>query len=327
MTAPSDHSADLDEARVRAIDRVLVGANGAGAAPEEAAQLYAEAMAAGCGAAAARLAVLAAVGVARPSNWSEALDRLADAAELGNRPAQKQLAVLAERDDLAGRTGNAALWRNLRKEIDLGKLLAPPRSQQIHLAPGIGVIEGLATRAMCRWIISRGKGRLERPMVRDVRTGQGVPDPIRTALSTGFGLSDTDVVIVLTQTRLQRASGLMVHQQEAPFLLSYEPGQEYKPHFDFMDPGIAAFQNQLAIMGQRVATCFTYLNEDYDGGETDFPRIGWRFRGKAGDALLFANVTSNRQPDPMTLHAGLPVTRGRKYLLSQWIRDRVQAIV
>jgi prolyl 4-hydroxylase len=94
-----------------------------------------------------------------------------------------------------------------------------------------------------------------------------------------------------------------------------------------MDPSVAAFQNQLAIMGQRVATCLTYLNDDYDGGETDFPRIGWRFRGKTGDALLFANVTSGKQPDPLTLHAGLPVTRGRKYLLSQWIRDRVQAIV
>ena len=327
MTAPSDRSEDLDDARIRAIDRVLVGANGVGAAPEEATQLYTEAMAGGSGAAAAKLAVLAAVGVARPSNWSEAFDRLADAAELGNRSAQKQLATLADRDDLATRTGSAALWRSVRKEIDLGKLLAPPKAHQVHLAPGIGVIEGLASKAMCRWIISRGKGRLERAMVRDLRTGQGVPDPIRNALSTGFGLADTDVVIVLTQLRLQRASGLMVHQQEAPFLLSYEPGQEYKPHFDFMDPGIAAFQNQLAIMGQRVATCLTYLNEDYEGGETDFPRIGWRFRGKTGDALLFANVTSGKQPDPLTLHAGLPVTRGRKYLLSQWIRDRVQAIV
>ncbi len=327
MTAPSDRSEDMEDASIRAIDRVLVGANGAGAAPEEATQLYTEAMNAGSGAATLKLAVLAAVGVARPSNWSEALDRLADAAELGSRPAQKQLAVLADRDDLAGRSGNAALWRSVRKDIDLGKLLSAPRSRQVHLAPGIGVIEGLATKAMCRWIISRGKGRLSRAMVRDLRTGRATPDPIRTANSVRFGLADTDVVIVLTQMRLQRASGLIVHQQEAPFLLSYEPGQEYKPHFDFMDPGIAAFRSQLAIMGQRVATCLTYLNEDYEGGETDFPRIGWRFKGKTGDALLFANVTPNRQPDPLTLHAGLPVTRGRKYLLSQWVRDRVQAIV
>jgi prolyl 4-hydroxylase len=327
MTAPSDPSIEAEDPRVGAADRVLVGKNGLDAQPEEATRLYREAMEAGSGPAAARLAVLAAVGVARPADWNEALDRLADAAELSFRPAQKQLAVLADRDDLMTRTGNAALWRTVRKEIDTASVLKPGKATRVHLTPGIAVIESLATRAMCRWIIARGKGRLAPGMVRDLRTGQSVPDPIRTALATGFGLLDTDLVIVLAQVRLQRASTLIVHQQEAPFLLSYEPGQEYKPHFDFLDPNNPAFAGQLAVMGQRVATCLTYLNDDYDGGETAFPRIGWSFRGKPGDALLFANVTPDKQPDPLSLHAGTPVTRGRKYLLSQWVRDQVQAIV
>jgi len=61
-------------------------------------------------------------------------------------------------------------------------------------------------------------------------------DPIRTALAAGFGLSDTDSVPVMTQKRLQLASGLKVLQQEAPHVLSYEVGQEYKAHFDFFAP-------------------------------------------------------------------------------------------
>lgn len=135
-------------------------------------------------------------------------------------------------------------------------------------------------------------------------------------------------MIVLTQERLARASGLLVGQQEAPFVLSYEPGQEYKPHFDFFNPEVPSYARQLAVMGQRVATCLTWLNEDYEGGETAFPRIDWKHRGGIGDAMLFLNVTtSDRQPDPLTLHAGLPVISGRKWMLSQWIRDRPQAIV
>ncbi len=44
--------------------------------------------------------------------------------------------------------------------------------------------------------------------------------------------------------------------------------------------------------------------------------------------MLFLNVrTSDRKPDPMTLHVGLPVSSRRKWLLSQWVRDRVQPIV
>ena len=44
--------------------------------------------------------------------------------------------------------------------------------------------------------------------------------------------------------------------------------------------------------------------------------------------MLFLNVrTSDRLPDSMTLHAGMPVTRGRKWLFWQWVRDRAQPIV
>jgi hypothetical protein len=64
------------------------------------------------------------------------------------------------------------------------------------------------------------------------------------------------------------------------------------------------------------------LNEGYAGGETDFPRIGYRFKGRTGDALVFGNVEPSGKPDPRTMHAGLPPTSGEKWLLSQWVRDR-----
>jgi hypothetical protein len=39
-----------------------------------------------------------------------------------------------------------------------------------------------------------------------------------------------------------------------------------------------------------------------------------------GDALHFANVDSAGKVDQQTQHTGKQVTRGRKYLLSKWIR-------
>jgi predicted 2-oxoglutarate/Fe(II)-dependent dioxygenase YbiX len=165
-------------------------------------------------------------------------------------------------------------------------------------------------------------------MVGDYATGQWIRDPIRTGLAAPFGLADTDVVTVLTQKRLELASGLLVQQQEAPFVLSYEVGQEYKAHYDFLKPNEPAFAHLLEALGQRVATCLTWLNDDYDGGETAFLKIGWQHKGRIGDAMLFLNVRpKDRRPDPMTLHAGTPVTRGQKWLLSQWVRDRAQPIV
>jgi len=54
----------------------------------------------------------------------------------------------------------------------------------------------------------------------------------------------------------------------------------------------------------------------------DFPRVGVRYKGARGDALLFFNVDATGRPDPDTIHAGRPTTQGEKWVLSQWIRSR-----
>ena len=71
----------------------------------------------------------------------------------------------------------------------------------------------------------------------------------------------------------------------------------------------------------------TLSNDDIegraDGGETDFPTLGWRYRGSKGSALFFWNVGADGLPDRRTLHASLAPTRGEKWLYSYWVRLRV----
>jgi prolyl 4-hydroxylase len=272
--------------------------------------------------------VLAAIGVARPSNWIEAINLQVRAAELGHRPAQGQLVALAGAFAPPPTSDDADLWKTIARRIDLKAHLRAPSLEQVREKPSIAFVSGMATPAMCAWLIARGERTVARARIGDDSTGQWMEDPARTGDAAGFGLADTDLILALTQKRLELASGLHVHQLEAPQLLSYLPGQEYTAHYDFQVPGEPAFQHVLDTVGQRVATCLTWLNEDYEGGETRFLKIDWKHKGRAGDAMLFLNVrTIDRQPDGLTLHAGLPVTRGRKWLLSQWVRDRVQPIV
>ena len=307
---------------------ILIGAPGCPGDPAKAIQLLMAGMSAGSGAATERLAVLAAIGVARPSDWIEAINLLVRSAEQSHRPAQGQLAVLAGEESVPQGEGGADLWKTLARRIDLRGLLKAPALTQVRTEPAIALLSGLATPAMCSWLIAKGAGKVTPAKVGDYQTGQWVQDPVRTGEAAGFGLADTDLILAMTQKRLELASGLHVHQQEAPHVLSYQPGQEYRAHFDFLVPGEAAFQHILETMGQRVATCLTWLNDDYEGGDTAFLKIDWKHKGKPGDAMLFLNVrTSDRRPDGSTLHAGLPVTRGRKWLLSQWVRDRVQPVV
>jgi prolyl 4-hydroxylase len=102
-------------------------------------------------------------------------------------------------------------------------------------------------------------------------------------------------------------------QGEPLQLLRYRAGGEYRAHMDALPP---------AEPNQRILTVLVYLTDDYDGGETSFPRTGLAFRGRTGDALLFRNVAADGSPDQLALHAGMPVTRGEKLIASRWIRER-----
>ena len=60
--------------------------------------------------------------------------------------------------------------------------------------------------------------------------------------------------------------------------------------------------------------------DNYEDGETYFPKLQSGFKGRKGDALIFWNVTPDGLPDPLTLHMGSAPTRGEEWLFSQWIR-------
>jgi prolyl 4-hydroxylase len=126
----------------------------------------------------------------------------------------------------------------------------------------------------------------------------------------------------LLRERMAPLAAAPVAMFEGAKVLHYEPGQRFALHADFLEITTPALVREVEKRGQRVTTFLVYLNDDYDGGETDFPRLGFRFKGARGDALLFSNVDAAGAPDYKTVHAGLAPTRGEKWLLSQWIRNR-----
>jgi predicted 2-oxoglutarate/Fe(II)-dependent dioxygenase YbiX len=144
----------------------------------------------------------------------------------------------------------------------------------------------------------------------------------RTNSEADFTIGNADLVLRLVIERIADAAGISPRCFEVAKLLHYEPGQYFAPHCDFQEPVTPALAREVELRGQRVGTVLVYLNDDYDGGETDFPKIGLRHRAATGDALLFRNVQPSGALDYDTLHAGLAPTRGVKWVLSQWIRDR-----
>jgi len=176
-----------------------------------------------------------------------------------------------------------------------------------------------------RYIISLGRPFLQQAVVNDHEQGR-ILDSTRSNSAMSFHLLEGDVVIASIDYRLLLLAEMPAVPQPDPLsLLRYGPGQSYKPHYDYFDPEADAHRDALASGGQRTKTALVYLNNGYGGGHTAFPKIDWSFLGEPGDALLFANVKRNGLPDPETLHAGLPISKGEKLVASKWFRQRCSA--
>lgn len=74
-------------------------------------------------------------------------------------------------------------------------------------------------------------------------------------------------------------------------------------------------------MARRVSTLVIYLNDVEGGGETMFPEVGLSVTPKKGSAVYFEYCNSLGQIDPLSLHCGVPVTAGEKWIATKWMRQ------
>ena len=313
----SDLAASEPEARqpaaMTALARRLLVGRDAPFDPQRALALILSAKALGDAEAPLLEATLAAAGAWRPQSWTDALDLLAIAADRGAVLAQGQLRLLA------GCSPEGRTWRDLCDRVDVAAWLQAPPRKPVCEAPRIRTAEGFVSPAVCDWLIARARGNLRRAKM---VSGYGETPRFmggRTNSDFMIDIVAADVVISLLRAKISALINQPAACFEPPQILHYAVGEELKPHFDFIQrsPATAASNYQ----GDRVATFLLYLNDDYDGGETDFPRAPFRHKGAKGDAIVFANVDPSGRPDPMTLHAGLAPTRGEKWLFSQWVHD------
>ena len=102
----------------------------------------------------------------------------------------------------------------------------------------------------------------------------------------------------------------------------YAPGQEFRAHTDTFNPGGYDFYVHTSHGGQRTWTAMIYLNEPEEGGATRFKTIGKTIRPEQGKLLAWNNLLADGSPNPATLHQGMKVRRGAKYIITKWYRER-----
>jgi prolyl 4-hydroxylase len=212
-------------------------------------------------------------------------------------------------EGLAARDPEAAVQLSLLNAMSSTE--ASPLHEELSREPPVRLIRKLLTEAECAYVGRQANPALKPSLIFDPKTRRPMPNPVRNSVGMNFGPWAEDLVVHSLNLRIAKASATDVRWGEPLHVLRYDVGQEFKPHLDAL-PGVA---------NQRRWTVLVYLNEDYIGGETDFPELGLRVRGETGDALLFENAGADGRADERTRHAGLEVRSGTKWLASRWIRS------
>ena len=103
----------------------------------------------------------------------------------------------------------------------------------------------------------------------------------------------------------------------------YCVGDQFKIHTDYFDADI--LKKNKTIKGQRTWTFMIYLNDmedDDSGGYTSFPYAYIATKPKAGTAIIWNNLNSNKKENIFSSHCGMPILKGEKYILTHWFKDQ-----
>ena len=233
---------------------------------------------------------LLASGVAGGRNWSLALTRLRGEAQYDSL--RKLMFEVIRGMDLTP-TGDPA-------RISPG--------ERLSMGPNVVIFRKAFTLAECDFLVALAEPTYERSLV--IMDARDVPDPIRTSDGSTIHWLIEDPATHAINRRLAALTGTPVYHGEPLQILRYRPGQQYRPHNDWLAPP-----------NRRIVTALIYLNDGYGGGETEFVKTGLKVKGRKGDVLAFVSALPNGELDPLSEHAGLPVTSGTKYLASRWIRE------
>ncbi|MGN6620795.1 MAG: prolyl hydroxylase family protein [Sphingomonas sp.] len=102
----------------------------------------------------------------------------------------------------------------------------------------------------------------------------------------------------------------------------YAVGQEFKGHTDYFDPAGEDFARYCSVAGNRTWTVMIYLNEPTAGGATRFKAVDKIVQPETGKLLAWNNRRPDGSLNPATLHQGMKVRSGVKYVITKWFRER-----
>lgn len=129
-----------------------------------------------------------------------------------------------------------------------------------------------------------------------------------------------DPMLITISERIAKITHTDVKSQEELQVVKYKEGGFYKPHYDACNKETDDCKRLNGGLGPRFITFIMYLNDGFEGGETHFPNIHTSIKPEMGKAAIFYNVDDDGEILPKSLHGGMGVIGGEKWIANKWIR-------
>jgi len=180
------------------------------------------------------------------------------------------------------------------------------------------IFENFLTPQECDNIIKSGEGKLvESPL-----THPSADKDFRTSLTTYF--EKNNKMHEAIEDKIANFIGIPKKKSEISQIQRYKVGNQFKGHYDYFHEG-GDYDYWGGDNGQRTWTFMVYLNEPEEGGATEFITLKHKIEPKTGRAVVWHNLNKDGSRNEITYHAGRPIIKGEKHIITKWFRDRVQS--
>ena len=170
-------------------------------------------------------------------------------------------------------------------------------------------IENVLTKEECNQLINAAiqNGLSDRPVYNN---GSLVLD-ISHCLSRSTSISNDHHLIEKIRRLSEQYTDISLINQERNIIVKYDIGNFFNDHYDAFH-SIRKLSN--GVVKQRKYTFIIYLNEEFEGGTTEFPLINKTIIPKTGKAIVYKDADSSNNIISQSMHRGSIVTNGTKWI-------------
>ena len=177
-------------------------------------------------------------------------------------------------------------------------------------------IEGFISPEEARYLMRMIDNYANKSMV--VGSGDQMNSYSESRTSYTANLIANDPTVESLHKKIAKYLGYPLHKGESLQGQRYQEGQYFASHTDYFKGD--CYERNCLSSGNRTHTFMLYLNDDFEGGTTNFPHLKREFKPKSCKGVIWNNLQQGVPNEYMT-HSGEPVTKGTKYIITSWWRE------